>query len=148
MEEIFIDIKWYEWLYQISNLGRAKSLNYNQTWKEKLLKPIIYDKWYPGIHIRKNDKYKILKINRLVAQAFLWLDINNRKIFVCHKDDNPLNNRTDNLFLWTRKDNMRDMINKWRSNHQKNKRALIKFWKYKIEDFDKDWLYDDWFISY
>ena len=37
MEEIWKSIKNYEGLYEISNLGDVKSLNYNNTKKEKKL---------------------------------------------------------------------------------------------------------------
>lgn len=40
-EEIWKDIKGYEGLYQVSNLGQVKSLNYNHTKQEKILKPKI-----------------------------------------------------------------------------------------------------------
>ena len=39
MREIWKDIKDYEGLYQVSNLGRIKSLNYNHTGKEKVMIP-------------------------------------------------------------------------------------------------------------
>ena len=41
MEEIWKDIVGYENIYQISNLGRVKSLNYNHTGREKILKPSV-----------------------------------------------------------------------------------------------------------
>ena len=37
-KEIWKDIEGYEGLYQISNLGRVKSLKYNKSQKEKILK--------------------------------------------------------------------------------------------------------------
>ena len=43
MDEIWKDIKNYEGKYQISNLGKVKSLNYRQTGEEKILK-IRYSK--------------------------------------------------------------------------------------------------------
>lgn len=39
--EIWKDIKGYEGLYQVSNLGRIKSLNYRRTKKEKIMTPRI-----------------------------------------------------------------------------------------------------------
>lgn len=41
MKEIWKDIKGYEGLYQISNFGRIKSLNYKRTKKEKIMTPRI-----------------------------------------------------------------------------------------------------------
>ena len=37
MKEIWKDIEGYKGLYQVSNLGKVKSLNYNHTKKEKIL---------------------------------------------------------------------------------------------------------------
>ena len=37
-EEVWKPIKGYEGLYEISNLGRVKSLHYRSTGKEKILK--------------------------------------------------------------------------------------------------------------
>ena len=39
MEEIWKDISGYEGLYQVSNLGNVKSLNYRRNGKERILKP-------------------------------------------------------------------------------------------------------------
>ena len=40
-EEIWKPIKDYEGLYEVSNLGRVKSLNYKGTGKGKILKNIV-----------------------------------------------------------------------------------------------------------
>ena len=37
MQELWKDIKGYEGKYQVSNFGRVKSLNYNNTNQEKIL---------------------------------------------------------------------------------------------------------------
>ena len=39
MGEVWKDIEGYEGLYQVSNLGKVKSLNYNKTSKIKILSP-------------------------------------------------------------------------------------------------------------
>ena len=70
--EIFKDIPWYEWLYQVSNLWNAKSL-INNKWKfvEKLLKHNKDKVWYLHINLYKNKKAKIYLIHRLVCLTFL-----------------------------------------------------------------------------
>lgn len=120
--EIWKDIIWYEWMYQVSNLWNVKSLDRiikNMKFNWKILKSNKLPNSYHIIDLRKwwLNTRKNFFIHRLVAQAFLWLDINNRKIVVCHKDDNPSNNCVDNLFLWTHKENTQDMISKWRDNY-------------------------------
>ncbi len=112
--EIWKDIHWYK-NYQISNLWNVKNLNFNRTWKTKEMKNCITRLWYCVVELfYKSKRWKKLYIHRLVAQEFLWLDINNPKMCVCHKDDNPSNNNVDNLFLWTQKQNIQDCVKKWR----------------------------------
>lgn len=120
-QEIWKNIEWYE-NYQVSNLWRVKSLERKLKWrrdsqriqKEKILCN-LKSWWYHRVSLSKNNVIKYNLVSRLVAQAFLWLDISNKKIYVCHKDDNWENNNVNNLFLGTPKDNMQDMINKWRN---------------------------------
>ena len=97
--ENFKDIVWFEGLYQISNLGNVKSLKTNKILKKRFMEK----RWmYEIIDLRIWSNFKkTLRISRLVAQAFLWLDISDSKMLACHKDDNPCNNRLDNLFLCT-----------------------------------------------
>jgi len=118
MKEIFKDIPWYEWVFQISNLWKIKRLSVTKKnhskiniLPERITKWTIWYNWYLYTSLRQK-KYLI---SRLVASTFLWLDINDTKMFVCHKDDNPLNNSVDNLFLWTAKENYDDCRNKWRT---------------------------------
>lgn len=111
MKEIWKDIENYEGLYQISNFGNIKSLNYNGTKKEKKLKQIPDKDGYMKIGLCKNNILKEKKIHRLVAGAFLnkkkfkYIDekdkskyINNlNKLEVNHKDENKQNNNVENL---------------------------------------------------
>lgn len=121
-KEIRKDIKWYEWLYQVSDLWNIKSL-WKQKWflyqKELILKPLNINNYWRVVLVK--DKIKTyFKVNRLVAQAFLGLEIENKNILVCHKSEQLnnnwlLNDSLENLFLWSSKDNTKDMINKKRS---------------------------------
>lgn len=104
MEEIWKDIQGYEGLYQISNLGRVKSLNYNHTRKERILKPIKNLNGYLQVNLSKKGK-NIYSIHRLVAQAF----IPNEDLFkteINHKDENKINNNVNNLEWVDHKSNM------------------------------------------
>ncbi len=129
-QEIWKDIPGYEGLYQVSSFGRIKSLWY---WSSKILKP-----WsgkvgrYMYIVLCKDYK-STFSVHRLVAQAFLWLNIDDKTIYVCHKDDNTSNNRVDNLFLWTCQDNVNDMLRKWRSNYKTRNK--------KINQYTLDWVF-------
>lgn len=102
MKEIWKDIKGYEGKYQISNLGRVKSLNYNNTKKEKIIKSEI-TKGYVRYRLSKNKKLKRFLAHRLVAEAFIP-NPNNYPI-INHIDGNPLNNDIKNLEWCTYKYN-------------------------------------------
>ena len=90
MKEEWRDIVDYEGLYQVSNLGRVRSLITN-----KILKQQKDKNGYLFVGIRKNGKRKFKKIHRLVAEAFL--DNPNNLPEVNHKDENKTNNVVSNL---------------------------------------------------
>lgn len=92
MVEIWKDIKYYENLYQGSNLGRVKSIKFG---KERILKTFKNKDGYLQVGLWKNNKRKIFLVHRLVAQAFL--DNPNNLPEVNHKDENKLNNVVSNL---------------------------------------------------
>ena len=71
MDEIWKDIKGYEGLYQVSNLGNIKSLNYNHTGNECILRLRKNNCGYFNVILYKNNKTKSHKVHRLVAEAFI-----------------------------------------------------------------------------
>ena len=71
MIEIWRDIKDYEGLYQVSNFGRVRSLNYNKTGEIKIMKLKKTRDGYLRVGLRKNGKQKWISIHRLVAEAFI-----------------------------------------------------------------------------
>lgn len=103
MEEIWKDIKGYEGLYQVSNLGRIKSLAryvyyrngkvYHQD--EKILKPCLNNKGYCRVRLTKSTNSKLFFVHRLVAMAFIPNPNNFPQIN--HKDENKQNNSSNNL---------------------------------------------------
>ena len=111
IQELWKDIQGYEGLYQISNLGRVKSLeriivtNNGITKKisEKILKPYIKGTGYYNIVLRKDSKTKCYFVHRLVANEFIPNPDNLPQ--VNHKDENKLNNNVDNLEWCTSKYN-------------------------------------------
>lgn len=115
-------------LYQVSNLGRVKSLPRNWLKQEKIWNGSTssFHKYYQ-ITLSKNNKYKNYRVHRLVAETFLdktnfkyWhtedptkIDLN--KLEVNHIDFNPRNNRVDNLEWCT---------SLYNCNHKKNSKPL------------------------
>ena len=57
--------------FEVSNLGRIMSLNYNGTGKSKLLNPGKRTDGYLQVNLSKNRKYKMCRVHRLVAETFL-----------------------------------------------------------------------------
>ena len=85
------DIKGLEGKYQVSNMGRVKSLHYNWSNYEKVLSPQKNPNGYMWVNVGG----KIRTIHRLVASAFLPNP--DCKPIVNHLDGNKENNRADNL---------------------------------------------------
>lgn len=97
--EVWRDIEGYEGKYQVSNMGRVKSLpkqdGFYQIKHERILKPIPTKNGYLRVHLRNSSKQDIVLIHRLVAMLFVK-NPNGFKV-VNHKDENKFNNRADNL---------------------------------------------------
>lgn len=112
MEEVWREVEGYEGYYAVSNFGRVKSLprttisdkGKRYTCVEKILKIATRKDRYQFIILRKNNKSKLLLIHRLVAQAFIPNP--NKLPMINHKDENPSNNRVDNLEWCDQKYNM------------------------------------------
>ena len=85
----------YEGLYEVSNRGNMKSLNYRRTGKEGILKAVKDKDGYLRVQLWKDGKRKMYAVHRLVAQAFLP-NPNNLPI-INHKDENKQNNKVENL---------------------------------------------------
>jgi hypothetical protein len=111
MKEIWKDIKGYEELYQVSSLGRVKSLkriilrknNIIQTIKKRILKQ-YYNKKYKTQSLSISGIVKSYLTHRLIAFTF----INNplKKRCVNHIDGNYENNNINNLEWCTHSENL------------------------------------------
>lgn len=116
MEE-WKDIKGYEGFYEVSNTGKIRSLDHYIRQKnnsKKLHKGKILNTWsdkigYIVVGLNKYNKYKIKKVHRLVAEAFIPNPEN--KSDVNHKDGNKANNCVNNLEWNTRAENMQHAYN-------------------------------------
>jgi len=97
--EIWKDVVGYESLYQVSNLGRVKSL-YQK--KEKILKKCFTIDFYHRVNLCNKGKNKNFRVHRLVAEAFI--PNINQKETVNHIDGNKQNNNVNNLEWATRKE--------------------------------------------
>jgi len=101
MEE-FRDVVSYEGLYQVSNLGRVKSLRFN---KEKILKGTKGFHGYITVSLFKNKQRKTKKVHQIVAESFLNHRSCGLELVVNHKNFNKQDNRVDNLEVVTQRQN-------------------------------------------
>lgn len=141
-QEIWKDIPEYEGLYQVSNFGRIKGLKREvpnrsglMAVKETIKIPQINRCNRLIIALSKDGIKKTFLISRIVANAFL--DNPNKLPQVNHKDENPYNNRVDNLEWCTGLYNTRYGTGiKRRAEKQKKPIIQInKFTKEKIRRF-------------
>lgn len=107
MEEIWKDIEGYEGEYQISNLGRVKSLerfvpfsSHKKLIKEQIRVSRVGKNGYEYIGLRKNERYTV---HQLVAKAFIP-NLENKPC-VDHINGNRCDNRVENLRWCTHKEN-------------------------------------------
>ena len=121
MKEIWKPVVGYEGLYEVSNLGKIKRLSSVIKDKRNFCKKIngrirvlsSDRKGYLYSTIYKNNKYFCLKVHRAVAQAFIPNPLN--KPQVNHIDNNPSNNKVNNLEWCTPKENTAHMIKQGRA---------------------------------
>lgn len=123
-KEQWKDIKGYKGIYQVSNLGRVKSLekiiptkiknSKMITRKERRLKSSKSCKGYCYVVLSKDNIKKSMRVHKLVAEAFLKKEdfksskyedrenININLLEVNHKDEDKTNNKLENLEWCTR----------------------------------------------
>jgi len=145
--EIWKDIIWYEWLYQVSNLGNVKSLNYyRKKWVNRILIWGLNNKWYLSLNLYKNKKRQHWAIARLVAQAFIPNLENKPQVNHINwiRDDN----RVENLEWVTNSENIIHSFRfLWKKNNFQINHPKIHQWKFwkdnhlskKVNQYDLNW---------
>ena len=112
MNEIWKEIKGYEGLYEISNLGRVKSLARIVTTskgirvrKQRFLKNCGDINSYLHVCLTKDSKTRTKRIHQLVAIAFLNHTPNGFNLVVDHINSVKTDNRLENLQIITSREN-------------------------------------------
>jgi len=110
MKEIWKDIIGYEGMYQISNLGRCKSLDryislgVKRFYKGKILSQTLSNGYLSVKLSKKGFKPITITIHRLIALYFIPNILN--KPFINHIDGVKTNNNISNLEWCTQTENM------------------------------------------
>lgn len=130
--EIWKDVKGFEGLYQVSNLGRIKSLDriivdkkgFSRKIKGAIRKQTITNGGYKEVILYSGDNQKTALVHRLVGEAFIPNVSNLPQIN--HKDENKGNNTVDNLEWCTNDYNHNYGTAKYRIA-EKNKKKVYQY---------------------
>lgn len=95
MVGLWKEVEGYSGQYEVSNLGKVRSLNYKNSGLPRELKCEKNQKGYYVVDLTQNGKRKKHKVARLVASAFVANE--NGLPEVNHKDEDKTNDRADNL---------------------------------------------------
>jgi len=123
-KEIWKDIDGYEGYYQVSNMGRVRSVDrvvehnkggYCQL-KGRLLKLYTTKKGYDRVNLNKNGKIKFFLVHRLVTQAFIPNP--ESKPQVNHIDGVKTNNNVSNLEWCTPSENIKHSFESGLNNNK------------------------------
>lgn len=104
MDEIWKPIEGFEGRYEVSSLGRVKSIGTYNTCKRGILIPMIDTSGYEHVGLHSNGRVLYKSVHRLVAEAFIPNP--NDFEYVNHKDENKRNNSISNLEWCTNKYNV------------------------------------------
>ena len=112
------DIDGYDGMYQVSDLGRVRSLKYG---KVRVLRPGKTKYGYLRVDLYRNGKHNHSFVHRLVAQAFIEND-DDSKTVINHIDECKQNNRVDNLEYCTQQYNVTYNNVNWRRKNGKRRK--------------------------
>lgn len=133
--ETWKPVQGYEGIYEISNLGRIKSLareGNNRTLKDRIMKQYIGKQGYKQVRLCKNNHTKLWKVHVLIARAFIENPCD--LPIINHKDGNKVNNEIYNLEWSTYSHNNKHAYDSGlRTMHQIEQRntdgTLVKEWR-------------------
>lgn len=95
MKEIWKDVRDFKGLYQVSNLGRVKSLIRKRNGKDLILKVDVKNGYYQVDLSRKGQRPKKYRVHRMVFEAFYRRLLPNEVVH--HLNKNRACNQSTNL---------------------------------------------------
>lgn len=98
----------YEGMYEVSNLGRVKSLGTSRNRPPTILRICVKQHGYRYAALHQAGRRRCPTLHRVVLEAFVGPCPDGRE--GCHIDDDKSNNHLSNLYWGTRSDNMLDRI--------------------------------------
>jgi hypothetical protein len=115
MEEIWKDVLGYEGTYQVSSMGRVKSLPRHvmhaklgtRFLKGRIMNPGVHSFGYPFCNLFRNGKSRMNYVHTMVLEAFVGKRPDG--MICCHNDGNPSNSTLGNLRWGTPAENNEDM---------------------------------------
>ena len=133
MQEVWKPIEGTNGMYEVSNTGKIRSVNYRGTGVPKTLSSQLDHKGYCRIHVKKKEfAYRTFKVHREVAHAFVPNP--QKKTQVNHINGIKTDNRAENLEWVTHQENADHAMENglWKNNleasrleNESRKKAII-----------------------
>ena len=135
-QEVWKDIKGYEGAYQVSTLGRIRSLKrtfldsrgHKQSIPDKVLKPDYKRTGYERICLSKNGKHKHFMMAKLVYETFVGPVP--KGLEIDHINGTRADNRLANLRVCTHRENCNNPVSLARNiaANESRRRKLKEYW--------------------
>lgn len=110
--ERWLPVVGYEGSYEVSDLGRVRSLErrstFDRLWPSVVLSPSSHPDGHLQVTLARRGSRRTRWVHRLVLESFVGPCPDGMEGL--HRDGNPANNRLSNLGWGTRKANMRDQV--------------------------------------
>ena len=127
MKEIWKAVLGYEGLYEVSDIGRVRSLNYHREGKVKNLKNVKDNNGYEVVGLCRYGRQKLFKVHRLVWEAFVGQIPD--ELQIDHINTVRDDNRLSNLRVVTPKENNANPI-----TAERNRKAIREVVKHRSKN--------------